>query len=259
MHIRFCILVLFLCVVMFPVMAKKHVIACGELSSLCNGPTKNNNTSSGSYYEMLSRILDETKLSESYELIVMPIARAKRGFINRQFACYSPGVETFDNVDIELNNLALLSSQPINQAVVRVISRPSDPLVSNVKGITREGSISIVRGVPVNSTIKSMINRARAVFEVNSELENIKMLMSKRVKWSISFYPDVIDAYKKLGLIAHFPFDSKFSPLIISDNIICHKSHTAAFEKIKVHLMQMKKSGVLKDILKDKYMIAPEL
>jgi len=236
-------------------MASKPIIVGSQLFSLFDaGESYDKSTYSGVYYEVLNRILHETKLDDDYDILIAPIKRAQKGFITKKYACYSPGFENFDNPNKELEDITILSSRPINRAIARVISRPSERLVSEINDINQSDVISIVRGATLNATMQTMLDRAGKVFEVNSELESIKMLASNRANLSISFYPDVIDAYKKLGLKQHFPFDSQFSPHTVIDNVICHDSHLAAFELIDNKLKEMKQSGVLKEILGEKYM-----
>ncbi|MDF2176715.1 hypothetical protein P2G88_00440 [Aliiglaciecola sp. CAU 1673] len=234
----------------------KHIIAAGQLVSLFNQPgtlDAEGRPDNGVYHNLLSQILLETGLAAQYEIIVMPMARAKLGFVQGKFACYSPGEDTFDELKPALAQMDYLSSAPINQALVRVVSKPGTPVASRVEDISQQDAIGIIRGGPTNETIKAMMARAGEIYYVDSEEQNIKMLQLSRIRKALIFYPDVIRAYRSLGLERHFPYDPAFAPLVINDNIICHPLHQAAFDKINEKLVEMREDGRLRTLLQEIY------
>jgi len=237
---------------------RKHIIAGGELTSLFNeeGTTDSDgNVNRGAYYKLLSEVLISTGLDKNYQLRTFPLERAKHGFMRERYACFCPGIETLSRPEIELNELKILSSQPINKAIVRVVSKQSSNVVGQVDDIRKSDAISIVRGVPMNADILSMLSRAGMVVEVSSELENLKMLYSGRVNHIIMFHPDAISAYRQLNLSSHYPYDPSFSPMVINDNIICHASHQKTFEMINRQLSAFRESGKTQRILGETYLI----
>ncbi|WP_281556172.1 hypothetical protein [Thalassomonas sp. RHCl1] len=245
----------------FSSLAQKHIIAGAELTSLFekNGVEDvDGSINHGVYYDIINLLLRATGLDKDYQLMVFPMARAKRGFVNEKFACYSPGIETFDNPQNELSGLRILSGEPINQAIVRVVSRFNEPLVDSVNDIDEKDALSLVRGVPISGKMEVMLNRAGKVYEVATEYENIMMLKLNRVSRIILFYPDAIDAYEKLNLKQHYPYQLAFTPLILNDNIICHQEHEQAFRLMEAELKTLKSSGKLKAMMGNKYMIGSE-
>lgn len=239
----------------------KYQIAAAQLSGLFNTPADagQTQTDAGVYYQLLSQILKDTGLASQYEIVVLPMKRAKNDFARGQFACYAPGLDTFDAPERQLLAKDILSSSPFNYAMVKVLSRPKHTLVKSAADISGKDLISIVRGVPVNAQMQRILDNAMQSYTVNSERENLQMLMSGRVNYSLVFYPDVLAAYRELGLTEHFPFDKKYSPLTIRDNLICHQRHKKAFLQIEAAIKRYQQQGLLQKILLDYYLPAEML
>lgn len=239
---------------------QKFQIAAAELSGLFNAPdiTSQARSQQGVYYQLLSQMLQETGLASRYELVVLPMKRAKADFAKGLFACYAPGLDTFDAPERALLDSQLLSSTPFNYAMVKVISRPGAPLVTSAADVTGKDQVSIVRGVPISPQMQRILDNAQHFYTVGSELENLQMLMSGRVNYSLVFYPDVLAAYRELGLKQQFPYDHNYSPSTIRDNLICHAQHKSAFEKINTAIQRYQKQGKLKKVLQE-YYLPPEL
>ncbi|MCT6698632.1 hypothetical protein [Rheinheimera sp. 4Y26] len=240
--------------------AQKFQIAAAELSGLFDAPASSaqNQAQSGVYYQLLSQILQETGLASRYQLVVLPMKRAKADFARGLFACYAPGLDTFDAPERSLLSSELLSSTPFNYAMVKVISRPGAPLVKSAADVTTKDQISIVRGVPVSPQMQRILDNAQHFYTVGSELENLQMLMSGRVNYSLVFYPDVLAAYRELGLKEQFPYDQRYTPATIRDNLICHPEHKSAFAQIENAIQRYHKQGKLKMVLQE-YYLPPEL
>lgn len=232
---------------------ERKVIAAAELSGLFQTNTKGL-PPSGVYYQLLSQILSETELAQSYQVVVMPMKRAKANFLRRNFACYSPGLETFSQAERDVLPDELLSSQAFNMALVRVVSTEPHRLVSGVEDVTSNDVVSLVRGIPVSAAMQHMMSKARRTFTVQTELENLKLLISGRVNLIFAFYPDIVFAYKELGIEAHFPYQENYSPLVIRDNIVCHSEHKQAFDLIEAKIIEYRQSGMLRTLLKDFYL-----
>lgn len=235
---------------------ERNVIAAAELSGLFQIGDKGKEPT-GVYYHLLSQILSETDLAQRYQVVVMPMKRAKASFLQGHFACYSPGVETFEEAERNLLPRDLLSSRAFNMALVRVVSTHEHHLVSSVDDVSNQDVISLVRGVPISETMQKMMAKARKTFMVQTELENLKLLLSGRVNLIFAFYPDIVFAYKELGLKEHFPYAEYYSPLVIRDNIICHAEHKQAFTLIEAKIDQYRQDGTLKRILQDFYLNDP--
>ncbi len=235
------------------VASEKYVIAAAELSGLFQ--TEEKPEGQGVYHRLLSRILVESGLYDSYQIVVMPMKRAKADFLRKAYACYSPGLETFEDDEKAALPKNLLSSKPFNRAMVRVVSASVDRLVAGPADVTAKDAISVVHGVPVNDEMKRMIENSGKTFTVHSELENLKLLVSGRVDLIFAFYPDIVFAYKELGMDSHFPYDEHYAPLVIHDNIICHAEHKQAFDKIQLRLERYKQQGLLKLLLQDYYIV----
>ncbi|GGO70991.1 hypothetical protein [Bowmanella pacifica] len=180
--------------------------------------------------------------------------RAKANFLRGSFACYSPGLETFSQTERDVLPGDLLSSQAFNMALVRVVSTEPHRLVSGVEDVTSKDVVSLVRGIPVSAAMQQMMGKARRTFTVQTELENLKLLMSGRVNLIFAFYPDIVFAYKELGIEAHFPYQANYSPLVIRDNIVCHSKHKQAFDLIEAKIIEYRQNGTLKTLLKDFYL-----
>lgn len=239
------------------VQADKHQIAAAELSGLFKAPSSSGGTiteSAGVYYHLLSRLLEETKLDQHYEIVVLPMKRAKVDFSRKYFACYAPGLDTFDPTERQALPKDILSSSAFNHAIVKVLSQKNKPVVKTVEDISSTDTISIVRGVPISPDMQRILDKASKFYLVTSEYENLQMLMSGRVTHSLVFYPDVTAAYHQLGIKDHFPFDNSFSPHTIRDNLICHKEHQSAFVKIEQSIQRYREQGLLQHILLDYYM-----
>lgn len=233
----------------------RQIISTAELSGLFHHAQSPQKEGKGVYFDVLSQILDETGLNNSFEIIVMPMKRAKIGFIQHEYACYSPGLGTFDD-KTELNLLEdVLVSLPLNKAIVRVVSAENKGTIQGIGDIGSKDVISMVRGTPLSKEMQDVAKRARKLFFVSSELENISMLQNNRVDYLFLFYPDAIFAYKKLGITEHFPYAKQFTPLVIDDTIICHKDFASAFALINEKIAQYQHDGTLKQILGDYYMI----
>jgi hypothetical protein len=232
---------------------QKHIISTAELSGLFHNSEQQQEK--GVYFDVLAKILDETGLKNSFEIIVMPMKRAKMGFINHQYACYSPGLDTFDS-QTESNRLKdVLVSTPLNKAIVRVVSAKHKLVIKGIEEIGSDDLISMVRGTPLSLEMREAAKRAGQLFFVNSEVENITMLQSGRVDHLFVFYPDALFAYKKLGITEHFPYARQFAPLVIDDTVTCHKDYASAFALINKKIKQYQRDGTLKRILGDFYMI----
>lgn len=237
----------------------KHQIAAAELSGLFNAPDMqmaDKGSSPGVYQDLLALILHETGLEADYEIAVLPMKRAKMGFSRRQFACYAPGFDTFDLPERNALPKDILSSSAFNHAIVKVLSRHDNAIVKNANDISKNNVISLVRGVPINPQMQYMMDNSLKYYLVNSEYENLQMLISGRVDHILAFYPDILAAYKQLGINKHFPFDATFSPLIIKDNLICHKEHESAFKQIEAAILKYQQQGLLQKILHDYYLPA---
>ncbi len=228
-----------------------HIIAAAELSGLFQSP-ENAGASPGVYQQLINRILEETGFDRRYELVVVPMKRAKKQFVLGKVACYAPGLDTFDENELPDNVQQLLTSVPMNIALVRVVSRNGESLVSSIKQIGKNDTISLVRGVPTNSIMQQMMAQAGQTFQVNSEVENLKMLASGRVNRLLVFYPDVLFAYKQLN-IDELPYAQSYSPLVIKDNLVCHPQHRAFFDAFEKALLNYEHNGTLKQILGDYY------
>jgi len=237
---------------------KKDIIAAGELFSRFNKYgtfDKDGNVDNGAYYNVITEILKSTGLAQRYELKVYPMDRAKRGFRIKKFACFCPGYEHLDNPELQLKQFKLLNGEPLNKAIVRVISKDRISVATKASDISSSDSVSIVKGGALSPDMKKMLNEAGDVVEVDNELQNLKMLSSGRVSKAVVFYPAVIDAYKALRMEQHFPYDKSFSPLVSRDNIICHGSHLEAFKLIESRLEELKESGEIERIMGEAYII----
>lgn len=232
-----------------------NVIAAAELSGLFQSP-ENTNSSPGVYQELINRILVETGFDGRYEIVVVPMKRAKKQFLLGKVACYAPGLDTFDESELPDNVHQLLTSAPMNIALVRVVSRNGESLVNSLKQIGKNDTLSLVRGVPTNDVMLQMMAKAGQTFQVNSEVENIKMLASGRVNRLLVFYPDVLFAYKQLN-IEELPYAQSYSPLVIKDNLVCHPQHRAFFDAFDKTLLEYEQNGTLKQILGD-YYVSPQ-
>ena len=224
----------------------KKVIVGAQLTGLFHIPGEHEG--SGVYHEILQRALVESGLADQVEIIVMPMSRAKRGFVDHQFACYAPGIATFDLEDVSLGLQDVLISVPLNKAMVRVISRDEQRLVHQASDIPDDAVLSIVRGTPLSSEMQEIADRVMHLFEVSSETENVQMLNDHKVDYIFSFYPDVLFAYEELG-ISELPYAKEYSPLTMRDTLICHPAHESLFKAINRKLMEFAKNGVLKQML----------
>lgn len=233
----------------------KYQIAAAQLSGLFNTPAEGAQPQdAGVYHLLLSQILQDTGLASQYEIVVLPMKRAKNDFARGQFACYAPGLDTFDAAERQLLPDNLLSSSAFNYATVKVLSRHQQPVVKSAADIHPKAVISVVRGVPVNPQMQRIMDNALKFYLVGSENENLQMLMTGRVDHILVFYPDVLAAYQQLGIKKHFPFDQQYSPLTIRDNLICQPSHKKAFLQIEAAILRYQKQGLLPKILGDYYL-----
>ena len=236
---------------------ERHIIAAAELSGLFHEVARPEE-SPGVYFQVLSKVLQDTGLNGHYELIVMPLKRAKIGFIQQEYACYSPGLGTFDKqTELPLVKNVLVSHS-INQAIVRVVSAPNHPVVDDLNDIRSTDLISMVRGIAMSEQMRRIANKAAQFFLVNSELENISMLQNGRVNYIFMFYPDALFAYQQLGITTHFPYAKSLAPLIINDNLVCHQQFAEDFALINQKIAQYQQNGTLRAILGDYYMIGTE-
>lgn len=236
---------------------EKFIIAAAELTGLFNlsGPPDAPEPD-GIYYQLLQRILQETGQDNHYQLLIMPMRRAKQMFKQQQAACYVPGLDTFDPDEKAQLPDNLNSSTPINRALVRVVSRDPQRLISKPDDIRKTDSISVVRGVPVSAAMNQMLQRAGSHYLVTSEQENLKLLSIGRVDFVLAFYPDVIHAYQSLGITQPYPFDPTYSPLEIIDNVLCHVQHDAVIKLIDIRLKQYSRDGTLQQLLGESYLPA---
>lgn len=236
---------------------EKFIIAAAELSGLFNlsGPSEAPQPE-GIYYQLLQRILQETGQATHYQIVVMPMRRAKQMFKLQQAACYVPGLDTFDPDEKAQLPANLNSSTPINRALVRVLSHDPQRLISKPEDIRKADSISVVRGVPVSAEMNLMLQRAGSHFLVSSEQENLKLLSIGRVDFVLAFYPDVIHAYQNLGITHPYPFNPNYSPLEIIDNVLCHLQHDAIIKLIDTKLIQYNQDGTLLQLLGESYLPA---
>ena len=246
-----------------PLLAQeKFTIAAAELSGLFNlNFAEDHSQADGIYYQLLQKILRETSQDSHYQIAIMPMRRAKQMFKQQQVACYVPGLDTFDDHEQAELPDDLKSSVPINRALVRVLSGKTNRLISKPDDINKADSISAVRGVPLSADMNQMMARAGSRYLVTSELENLKLLSSGRVDFAMAFYPDVIFAYKSLGLETPYAFDPAYSPLEIIDNVLCHPQHQLLIQLIDSKLSQYSEDGSLRQLLGDYYLgeIKPEL
>ena len=237
----------------------KHIIVAAELSGLFSiNAIPNSNQPHGAYYQLLEQILQQSHLAARYHIAVMPMLRAKQMFLTRQAACYAPGLDTYEATEQASLPKNVISSQPINRALVRVLSRDSNRLIHSPADISKQDRVSAVRGVPISADMTLMMQRAGSSFLVPSELENLKLLQSGRVDFVMAFYPDVIFAYRELGIVDPYPYASDYTPLQIIDNVLCHAEHATAVALINAKLQQFSSDGTLARILGDYYLAAPQ-
>ncbi|MEW9798486.1 hypothetical protein [Alteromonas sp. CYL-A6] len=231
--------------------AAKHVIAAAELTSLFHTipiDEKNFPTSFGAYYDILSKVIDDTGLQDEFELLVIPMRRAKRGFLNKTYACYAPGIDTFDFPDEVESRYDLLTSVPINVAKAKLVSAQGMPVLTSADEVKPDFAISIVSGVPENQEIKHILARAAGVIRVKSEVENLRAVMNHHATHAIIYLPDALLAYEKAGSPVH-NYDEQWDLLTIKDAVTCHADYQGAFNKINQALMTMRASGELKRML----------
>ncbi|MFC7002635.1 hypothetical protein ACFQMB_15030 [Pseudobowmanella zhangzhouensis] len=233
--------------------SQKQIIAAAELSGLFEKDL--HGRPYGAYATLIQQALNETGLEKEYELVILPMKRAKVGFINKQFACYAPGIDTFDQPDERQKLTNTLTSAPLNIALVRVLSDRDLPLVTSLADISAEDTISIVRGTPMSTEMRQLADRAYRMYQVQSELENIAMLQNHRVNHLFVFYPDVLFAYERLGLAQHFAYAKGFSPLIIHDAITCHAKHTKALNTLSATIREYREDGTLQKVLGQAYLL----
>ncbi|MCC2618141.1 hypothetical protein LJ739_17935 [Aestuariibacter halophilus] len=237
---------------------QRQIIAAAELSGLFHHAPDNPRINQGVYYTVLQQALTDSALNDQFEIIIMPMKRAKAGFISREFACYSPGMDTFDD-PVERAQLGdVLGGITFNSAIVRVVSRTSDELVYRETDITRQDVLSMVRGTPMSHAMRRMAEAAGQLFNVRSETENLNMLINGRADHIMVFYPDVIFAYRSLGIEHHFPYAASFSPLVIGDGLICHSAFADAYASLQSVLETYRRDGTLHRLLGDYYLLDSE-
>lgn len=230
----------------------KHIIVGAQLSGLFHLDTGTENR--GVYFDIIYKALQETGLYEQFELIVMPMSRAKKDFVEKKYACYAPGIASFDLLDEAKDLGQSLVSTPLNRASVRVISNDADDVPSNASDIPNYSVLSIVRGTPMSDEMKDIAERVTQVFYVNSETENVQMLVSEKVDFIFAFYPDILFAYDTLG-INPLPFNKDYSPLVMDDTVLCHPEFEDAFSVLDKKLREYKENGTLKAMLGHLYML----
>lgn len=238
---------------MLPVKAEtkpKTMIVGAQLSGLFHIPGEHEGP--GVYNEILQKAVNESGLADEVEITVMPMSRAKREFVDRRFACYAPGIATFDLNDRTKNLQDVLISMPLNKAMVRIIVREASQVVHQLSDIPDHAVISIVRGTPMSEAMQALAERVMQVFYVSSETENVKMLMAGKVDYLLSFYPDVLFAYKELGM-KPLPYSTDFTPLSIDDTLICHQDHEHIFNIINNQLQAFAQNGTLQQMLGELY------
>ncbi|GGF54343.1 hypothetical protein [Alteromonas lipolytica] len=228
----------------------KRVIVGAQLSGLFHIPGEHEGP--GVYNEILQHALDESGLADEVEIIVMPMSRAKRGFVDKLYACYAPGIATFDLNDDTKDLQDVLISIPLNQAMVRIIVRDEQQIVHQLSDIPDHAVISIVRGTPMSEEMQALADRVMQTFYVSSETENVQMLVAGKVDYLLSFYPDVLFAYKELGM-KPLPYSKDFSPLSIDDTMICHKGYEHIFTVINNQLKTFAKNGMFRQMLGEFY------
>ena len=233
----------------------KHIIAAAELSGLFSADTiPNLPQPHGAYFQLLNQILQQSHLSARYRIVIMPMLRAKQMFQQQQAACFAPGLDNFTAAEQAILPADVISSEPFNSALVRVLSSNRQRLIHKPNDITKQDRISVVRGVPISADMTLMMQYAGTSFSVPSELENLKLLQSGRVDFVMAFYPDVLFAYRELGIAQHYPYAPDYTPLRIIDNLLCHASHAAAIQLINRKLLEFAKNGTLARILGDYYL-----
>ncbi len=230
----------------------KHIIVGAQLSGLFHLGTGTENR--GVYFDIIYKALQETGLYEQFELIVMPMSRAKKDFVEKKYACYAPGIASFDLTNEAKDLGHSLISTPLNRASVRVISKDPGDVPSSASDISNYSVLSIVRGTPMSDEMKGIAERVTQVFYVNSEAENVQMLVSEKVDYIFAFYPDILFAYETLG-INPLPFNQDYSPLVMDDTVLCHPEFEDAFNVLDTKLEEYKKDGTLSAILGHLYML----
>jgi polar amino acid transport system substrate-binding protein len=238
----------------------RHIIAAAELSGLFTVHSDSANASAqldGVYYQLLSNILAETGLAAQYSLQVMPMKRAKTAFNRRAAVCYSPGLETFDPAERALLPDNIISSKPFNRALVRVIAKTPERIIRSIDDIKRSDVIGLVRGVPVSTEMQAILARSGKSYLVDTEIDNLKLLISGRVDLIMAFYPDILFAYQSLGVQQPYPFDPNFSPLQIIDNLACYAEHQPLIQRINEMLDLYQKNGTLQQLLGTYYLAPP--
>lgn len=230
----------------------KHIIVGAQLSGLFHLGTGTENR--GVYFDIINQALIESGLSEEFEINVMPMSRAKKDFVEKKYACYAPGITSFDLVDEAKDLGHSLISTALNRASVRVISRSAEDVVKKSTDMPNHSVLSIVRGTPMSEEMRAIKERAGHVFYVNSETENVKMLLSGKVDYIFAFYPDILFAYDQLG-IAPLPFSQDYTPLVMDDTVLCHPEFESAFNTLNEQLLKYKQDGTLKTILGLLYML----
>ncbi|WP_448212082.1 hypothetical protein [Colwellia sp. MEBiC06753] len=179
--------------------------------------------------------------------------------MHKKVACYSPGMESFNAS--ELNQFSALSiteqdlvdSNDFNQALVKVVALTDEQVAHSVDDIDNTDKVSYVRGIPLSEPLLAILDKAGSVLEVSSEVENIKLLQSKRVDHIFGFYPDILFAYDELSVEQPYPFSKEFTPLKVGDSIVCYKQHAQFIEKFNELLNRFRQDGRLQEILQRSY------
>lgn len=233
----------------------KHIIVGAQLSGLFH--LGKGTEDRGIYFDIIHRALKESGLSNEFEINVMPMSRAKKDFVEKKYACYAPGITSFDLVDEAKDLGHSLISTPLNRASVRVITKFEENMVIQASDIPNHSVLSIVRGTPMSKEMRSIAERATQMFYVNSETENLQMLLSGKVDYIFAFYPDILFAYDQLG-IEPLPYSKSYTPLALDDTVLCHPEFEQAFTRLDEKLMEYKRDGTLKEMLGPLYMLTDE-
>ncbi len=205
------------------------------------------------YNRLLQAVAEE---GLKFNVLVRSLSRSLISMKTDQGSCLFPAtVNALVTNDNDMAAFALISSDPIDEVSLRVLTNSTKPLITSIKEL--EGKrIAILNG----------LHSEQFLGDVNADVEptpdeyvRLKMLTAGRLDAVLSFIPDILLAAEDLGLsIPHF---DEHLALLRDEGaaIVCHDNadNRAFIAQFNDVLRRMKASGELQRIMGKYAVIVP--
>lgn len=198
-------------------------------------------------YDKVIQIL--TQAQPNFVHKVIPNNRAFRTFTHCQNCCYAPANLSLNFYDFGED---IVATQLINTAKAYIISLTKSRDYFTELSQLSDKVVGLERGINYG---KAVADADFTTSITNSLLQNFNMLLINRIDALIAYAPDIYQAFKIVDA-TQFQYQVAHPLAIHQDALVCRGVTPEFIQDFNQGLINLKKSGALKEILGEIY-VAP--